>query len=67
MKKYRFFYHYRKSVDGMTIHFKKQCIPVKDIICEVPCETKWKKDQPHLIMQGFCKNVIIKNNKAIIV
>ena len=67
MKKYRFFYHYRKSVKGMTVHFKGQCIPVKDIECKVACETKWKKDQPQLVMQGFCKEVKIENNKAIIV
>ena len=50
----------------MTIHFKGQCIPVKDIECKVACETKWKKGQPHLVMQGFCKEVKIENNKAII-
>jgi hypothetical protein len=66
MKKYRFFYHYRKSVGGMTVHFKGQCIPVKDIVCNVSCETKWKKGQPYLVMQGFCKEVKIENNKAII-
>jgi hypothetical protein len=50
----------------MTIHFKKECTPVDDIICEVPCETKWKPTQPRLVMQGFAKNVEIKNNKAYI-
>jgi hypothetical protein len=65
-KKYRFFYHYYKQYKKMNIHFKKSCIVVDDIICEVPCETKWKKSQPNLVMQGFCTEVNIINNKAYI-
>ena len=37
-----------------------------DIICNVPCETKWNKTQPNIVMQGFAKDVVIENNKAII-
>jgi hypothetical protein len=50
----------------MSIHFKKTCTVVDDVQCNVPCETKWKKTQPNLVMQGFAKNIIIENNKAII-
>ena len=64
---YRFFYHYRKQTKGMTVHFKGQCIPCKDVICEVPAETKWNKTQPNLVLRGYCKEVIIKNNKAYII
>ena len=49
MKKYRFFYHYYKQKGKMSIHFKKTCCVVDNIICNVPCETKWKKTQPRLI------------------
>ena len=66
-KSFRFFYHYYKQKNKMSIHFKKTCIVVDDIECNVPCETKWKKTQPNLVMQGFARDVIIKNNKAIIV
>jgi len=65
-KKYRFFFHYIKQKRKMSIHYKKQCIIVDDIICNVPCETKWNKTQPNIVMQGFAKNVVIENNKAII-
>lgn len=50
----------------MSVHFKKSCTVVNDIECLVPCETKWNKTQPQLVMRGFATNVIIKNNKAII-
>lgn len=66
MKTYRFFYHYRRSVDGMTIHFKGKCIPCKNVKCSVPCETKRNKNQPRLVMQGFCSEVIVENELGVI-
>lgn len=63
---YRFFYHYRHSTDGMTVHFRGKCLPCKDIQCKVPCETKRNKRQPKLVMQGFCKDVVVKEEVAII-
>jgi hypothetical protein len=66
MKKYRFFFHYRKSTAGMTVHFKKSCAAVKEISCNVPVETKWSKNQPNIVMQGWANSVEIKNNRAII-
>jgi len=66
MKKYRFFYHYNKQQGKMSIHFKKTCSVVDDVICKVPCETKWNKIQPNLVMRGFAKEVVILKNKAYI-
>lgn len=66
MKKYRFFYHYYKQKKKMSIHFKGSCTVVDDIICNVPCETHWKKTQPNLVMRGFCKQVVIEDNKAFV-
>jgi len=66
MKKYRFFYHYRRSDKRMSVHFKKQCIPCEDVICEVACETKRNKIQPYLVLQGFANSVEVINNKVII-
>lgn len=63
---YRFFYHYYKQQKKMSFHCQKQCIPVDDVICNVPCETKWNKTQPYLIMRGYCKSFKIENNKVII-
>lgn len=66
MKKYRFFYHYYKQKKRMSIHFRNSCTVVDDVICEVPCETKWNKTQPQLVMRGFATDVRIVDNKAYI-
>lgn len=66
MKKYRFFYHYYKQKKKMSIHFRNKCTIVDDIICTPECETKWKKIQPYLVMQGFATDVTIIDNKAYI-
>lgn len=65
-KTYRFFYHYNKANKKMTVHFRKNCTIVDDIICMVPCETHWQKIQPQLVMRGKAQEVSIKNNKAYI-
>lgn len=57
-RKYRFFFHYRKQTGEMSLHFKNNCFQVKRIVCEVPCETKYNKTQPYLVMQGFCEEII---------
>lgn len=59
MKKYRFFYHYYKAKGKMSVHFRDACYVVNDIICEVPCETKWNKTQPNLVMRGFANRLVI--------
>jgi hypothetical protein len=51
----------------MSVHFKGKCHIVDDICCNVPCETKWNKTQPYLIMRGFAQKVTIENNKATII
>jgi hypothetical protein len=66
MKKYRFFYHFYKQKGKMSIHFKNTCCVVDGVICNVPCETKWKSRQPKLVMQGFALNVRFENNIGII-
>lgn len=58
MRKYRFFYHYRRSDGKMTVHFRGKCIIAQNVFCTVPCETKRNKVQPYLVLQGFCKEVI---------
>lgn len=66
MRKYRFFYHYFKQKKKMTVHFRGTCSVVDDIICNVSCNTKWKKTQPQLVMEGFCKEVVFEDGFAII-
>jgi len=43
----------------MTVHYRGQCIPCKDVVCRVPTETKWNRQQPQLVIQGFAKSVEI--------
>ena len=66
MKKYRFFYHYFKQKKKMTVHFKGTCSIVDNVVCNVPCNTKWNKIQPQLVMQGFAKEVLVQDGLAII-
>ena len=64
--KYRFFYHYNKKEHRMTVHYKKQCHSVDNLVCTVPVNSKWNEIQPYLVMQGFAKEVNILNNVAYI-
>lgn len=64
--KYRFFYHFRKCQNKMSVHFKGVCVGAKDVICRVPCNTKWNKRQPYLTMQGFASKVTLVGQTAII-
>jgi hypothetical protein len=71
-KSYRFFFHYYRQYNCLTVHFKKTCTKVMEVDCRVPVETKWRFDkngkpkQPHLVVQGFCQSVEFNGNKAII-
>ena len=65
-KKYRFFYHYFKQKKCMSVHFKKQCMQCKDIVCYAPTQSKWNKTQPILVMQGYSSNVEFIDDKVII-
>jgi hypothetical protein len=56
-KRYRFFYHYRRSDKKMSVHFRGKCITAENVFCMVPCETKRNKIQPYLVLQGFCTDV----------
>lgn len=67
MKKYRFFYHYFKQKGKMSVHFRGSCTVVDDVDCLVPCETKWRKTQPRIVMQGFAKDVRIVKRRAYII
>jgi len=62
MKKYRFFFHYYKRYKMMSIHYRDKCYVAKDIICNVPVETHWKKQQPNIVMRGFAKDVEFKDD-----
>ena len=63
-KTYRFFYHYFRGKKAMSIHFKGACYVVDDIKCGVPCETKWNRRQPYLVMRGYAHDVKIISGVA---
>ena len=67
MKKYRFFFHYRRSTGGMTIHFRGKCYSCKNLECTVPVETKYNKIQPRLVLQGYCTEIVIEYDKIVII
>lgn len=67
MKKYRFFFHYRKQTGGMTVHFKGICTPCVNVVCLVPVNTKYnEKSQPKLVLQGFCNEITLSDNTVTI-
>lgn len=61
-KKYRFFFHYYRQYNKMSIHFKGTCMRAKHVECSVPVETKWNKQQPYLVLQGWAESVEINDN-----
>ena len=62
--KRRFFFHFNKHTGKMTVHFKKACIAVDDVICTAPCESKWNDTQPRLVMRGWATKVEVVDGKA---
>ena len=66
MKSYRFFYHYYRQLKRMSVHFKGKCYVVQNIVCDVPCETKFNRTQPYLVMRGFARSVRISDDIAYI-
>ena len=41
----------------MSVHYQKQCIQCKDIVCTAATESKWKSTQPRLVIQGFASSI----------
>ena len=64
VKRYRFFYHYYRQYKCLSLHFRGKCHKVSDIVCEVPCESKWSNRQPNLVMRGFATGIEIEKGIA---
>jgi hypothetical protein len=62
----RFFFHYNKHTGFMTVHYRGVCIPVKDVKCLVPVETKYNKTQPRLVLRGWAEAVTVHEQLAVI-
>lgn len=50
----------------MTVHYRGQCIPCKNVVCNVNTESKWNSQQPKLVIQGFAEHVEKIGDKIII-
>ena len=67
MKLYRFFYHFNKPLSKqrgkpyMSVHFRGKCYFARRLSCHVSCQTKERKTQPVMVMQGYCREVIDNN------
>lgn len=66
MKKYRFFYHYYRQYNCMSVHYRGKCYRTKDVICKVETETKWNKRQPRLVERGWATSIDIQQDKIVI-
>ena len=66
MKRWRFFFHYNKQTGNMTVHFRGQCNSVTYVDCRVPCNSKYNKTQPKLVMRGFAHAVHLSHDTATI-
>ena len=49
-----------------SLHFRKKCYFVKNINCLVPTNTKINKTQPKGVVQGFCTDIKLEKDVAII-
>lgn len=61
-----FFFHYEKLAQEMCLIYLGQQIVCKNIDCRVPCWTKWGGQQPYLVMEGVCNEVVVQDGTAVI-
>ncbi len=67
MRLRRFFFHYNKHTGFMTVHYRGVCIPIKNVDCRVPIETKYNKNQPRLVLRGWAEQVWIKDGTTAVI
>lgn len=66
-----FWFHYNKPESRrtghpvLTLHHKRACLLVRNIVCNVPVRTRHRKSQPHVVMAGS-GSVRIAGDTAII-
>lgn len=65
-KKYRFYYHYYRQKDKMSVHFRGRCHVVDEVACFVHAFSKRNKTSPRIVMQGWAEKVVITNGCAIV-
>lgn len=50
----------------MSVHFRGKCYRTPNVDCQVPCETKWNKRQPYLVLQGWAHEITEEPTKITI-
>lgn len=69
---YTFWFHYNKQNSTkagkpqLTIHYKKQCLIVDNVDCNVNIKGHLNKQQPFFVLKGKCSTIEIINNIAFI-
>lgn len=58
-REYRFFFHYNRREDSMSVHFRRKCLIVDRVVCNVPVDSKRRDVQPKLVLQGHAAGVSI--------
>lgn len=67
-----FFFHYNKPLSKkankpqISIHYKKQCIIVDNLVCNVKTYGTLQKTQPHFVVKGKCQSITINDRIAYI-
>jgi hypothetical protein len=65
MRKYRFFIHYNKPASikaaqpVMTVHFRNKCYLAHSLTCMPHTQMKINKTQPHVVMQGWAREITL--------
>lgn len=65
-KQYRFYYHYYRGKKCLSVHWKGACYTAQDVDVQVPTQSKWRKTQPHLVIQGYATEMNIIDGTAYI-
>lgn len=61
-----FFYHFNKHTKKITLHAKKRCISIDDLVVWCPTSSKFNKRQPYFVMKGVASEIRIdvQNNEV---
>tara|TARA_B100000035_G_scaffold315197_1_gene334378 strand:+ start:2009 stop:2257 length:249 start_codon:yes stop_codon:yes gene_type:complete len=60
----RFFYHYNKHQQRMTVHWRGSCLLVDEIVCHTAAETKTSDTQPKYVLQGWATMVNLESDET---
>ena len=68
-----FFFHYNKPAsqksgsNKISVHFKKKCYIVDNVVVKVPTFGHSNKTQPRFVMKGKCNNVTVDDNNIALI